>query len=526
MSKLKTLILIPVLLFATGILAQTTSISDIGNIRKVSSGYIIENEEIKGYYVFSRVDKVAKKTYAYRLQIYDANMNLAVTKSINKPKNAYLAESSFNGEAFMFLFVNLSKKTIELETYDKTGTKLGSKLYEKIKPNDIRLYAMLGMLSEESNNPTIFPVGKRGFLRIRMQMNGMSKYNYQLEYFSNDMSKSESWTVGTPKDSKMIEFPAIHSVSDKLATVIITRRKGAMSKNFLYAMQLLDMENGEVLFEEPMLDKEYNRSVLYGEYEPTIDEVIVAGNYYDVKDKTTNGKPLGLYFQCYDKSGKQVKKSYLSWDKDVSKFLDVNAKGRIKEGGFITLHKMVRTEDGKIYAIGERFRKAVSGAGVAMNVLAAAGGGTSGISNAKIVLEEMYVFEMDKDFKLLDVKIFDKRKSNVLLPAGAAYSSPTLLAYILKGYGWFDYSYTQKDKKRGIFYSTYLSTLKEKGEGIKPIFGVIAYDGEGGFTEDKINLKSKATEMWVQPAKPGYVSIWEYHRKEKNITVRLEPINY
>lgn len=453
-------------------------------------------------------------------------MNLAVSKTINKPKNALLVESSFNGNAFMFLFVNMSKRSIELETYNKKGEKLGSRLYDKLKTNEFRLYSQMGMLSEESKNPTIFPVGDRGFLRIKMVMMGMAKFNYQLEYFSNKMDASDSWSVGTPKGSKMIEFPAIQSISDKFASVIITRRKGAMSKNSLYALQLLDLEKGKVLFEEPMIDKQHNRSALYGEYVEETDEVLVAGNYFDLKDKTTNGKPLGLYFQTYNKEGEKLKDSYLSWDKDVSKFLDVNAKGRLKEGGFITLHKIIRATDGKIFAIGERFRKAVSGAGVALNVLAAAGGSSTGVSNAKIVLEEMYVFEMDTDYNLKDVKVFDKRKSNVFLPAGAAYASPTLLAYMLKAYGWFDYSYTQKDLKKGVFYSTYVSTLKEKGEGIKPIFGIIAYDGEGGFSTDKINLKSKATELWVNPAKPGYVSIWEYHRKEKTINVRLEPINY
>jgi len=46
------------------------------------------------------------------------------------------------------------------------------------------------------------------------------------------------------------------------------------------------------------------------------------------------------------------------------------------------------------------------------------------------------------------------------------------------------------------------------------------------FTVDKIDFDRKSTEFAVTRAKPGYVLIAEYFRKEKKFDMRLEKINY
>ena len=54
-------------------------------------------------------------------------------------------------------------------------------------------------------------------------------------------------------------------------------------------------------------------------------------------------------------------------------------------------------------------------------------------------------------------------------------------------------------------------------------FEILRYNG-AKFVNDKIQLSSKATHMKVLPAKPGFVLIMEYYRKQKKIDLRMEKI--
>ncbi|MEM7373150.1 MAG: DUF6770 family protein [Bacteroidota bacterium] len=511
-------------LFAAG---QSSSFDNVLNFQNRGSGYIFENNQIKGYYMFYRVDKVAKKTFSYQLRILDQNMQEAVSTTMERPKYFYLVESTFNGNAFMFLYYDRKEKAFELVTYNKQAQQISSKRYSKLRNQDIQLYTAYGMLSDEASNPSIYPVGNRGFLRTSLKTRGM-RSGYRLEYLSNDLSESESWSIGTPEDSKMIEFATVSSVTEDYATVIVVRRKGAMSKDFKYFVQLLDLHTGEIAFEEALSRKDHNYSVQFCTYDPEGDQMILMGNYYDVGDKALKGKSKGLYAMSLDTNGEQRNLELISWGKDIAQYLDVNEKGRLDEGGWITVHRIVRASDGKMYAIGEEFKKAVSKAGVALNVLSAAGGGSgSGVANIKAVVKDMVIFELGEDLALQDVQVFEKRHNNVLLPQGYGLMGPGMLAYFMKLVGWFDYSYTQQSEDKDMFYSTYFSKVKEEGQRKKtPIFGVIIRDDVGDFSVDQINLETEASEMWVMPAKSGYVAIWEYFNKAQKVDVRLEQVNY
>ena len=45
-------------------------------------------------------------------------------------------------------------------------------------------------------------------------------------------------------------------------------------------------------------------------------------------------------------------------------------------------------------------------------------------------------------------------------------------------------------------------------------------------TADKIDLETEASDLYVMPAKPGFLLIAEYYRKEGKIELKLEPINF
>jgi len=129
---------------------------------------------------------------------------------------------------------------------------------------------------------------------------------------------------------------------------------------------------------------------------------------------------------------------------------------------------------------------------------------------------------------MVKVEIIDKPKDDVLLPQGAAYGSPGLMALYNKMFGGFDYAYTQLLGDNSTFTMSYLSREKEDGKGAKQSFlnFVSRTVGEKDYIKDKFPFKTESTWLSYHPAKPGYVVIMEYFKKEKRLDVHMEQVNY
>ena len=55
--------------------------------------------------------------------------------------------------------------------------------------------------------------------------------------------------------------------------------------------------------------------------------------------------------------------------------------------------------------------------------------------------------------------------------------------------------------------------------------GVISIKA-GKVTESRIPINCESKDWWIQPGKPGYISVSEYYRKEKKSDMRLEKLTY
>lgn len=495
--------------------AQSSSFSHIGILEKY--GHIFENNQIKGYYMFYRVDKIAKKTYSYRLRILDQNMREAVSTTIEGPEFFRMIEATFNGNAFAFLFFDSRARTFQLITCDKQAKEIASKTYPKIGKIEYSWNVGLGMFNDDTSNPSIYPVGDEGFVRLRLRKKGL-KLGYELEYFPNDLSEQEGWTVGSPEKLEIFEYATVSYVDENFATIIIVHRDGMMFRDFKYSVQLIDMKTGEIAFKAAMSRSDYNYSVLYATFDRKENQVLLMGNYYAADDKALKSKSKGLYAMSMNIDGSERNKNMISWDKDISQFLDVDGEGRLDEGGFITIHKIVRSSDGKIYAIGEEFSRTSSDPEILKNLL--------GVKYRNVFLKDMVIFELGEDLSLKNVKVFEKEEREKTLQQAYKVMSSGILAYYMKILGWFDFAYTQQSENKDVFYATYFSTIKTEKKEQKKIFGVIIRDEKGEFSTDQIILETEATKMGIMPAKAGYIAIWEHFTKENKIDFRLEQVNY
>jgi hypothetical protein len=136
------------------------------------------------------------------------------------------------------------------------------------------------------------------------------------------------------------------------------------------------------------------------------------------------------------------------------------------------------------------------------------------------------VVELDPDFKLTNHQVVPKNENVIGLPSGFEFLAPSTMAYVMKGYGYFDYAFSAEDKQRGRLFTSYVSYLRRKENGGKKgtsYVGTIIYDN--GITTDKLPIATDADWYNVMPAKPGYIAITEYHRKQKTLEMRVEKIN-
>lgn len=504
------LMLFALLLPCTSI-AQNKSFAGVLKVSLKNMGPIIEKNEVKGYYTFYETDKLNRKTSAYLLQILDENLNVVSSKNITDSDDLRLLEGVYDGQSILLKFYNTKSKEAILRVYDKSAELKQNKTRKVESKWEIAQYN--SAITEETKGVTVFGIANTGFVSYAMEDN--KSIGYSMEFLPEDATQ-KSWTYKSNANSKDVETANFLAEGNGILLTHVGKRPSLLSQDATSYLLATDVKTGNKLFEKKLQSTKHDLVLLNGFTDETTGNIAVLGLYYEKDVKTMKAKSLGLFAQVLDKQGNLVSENYTSWAKDVSKFLPVNAKGKMDDTGYIFFHNIIKSKDEKIYAIGENFKRTVS----ATAALAVLGG-----SLTQMVIEDMFIFEFTPDFKLNNVKVFDKGKSNFQLPRGSEYYSVQLLAAYIKSVGGFDYTFTQPDNSKNVFSVGYVDYEKKKGEKNEWVFGAITC-ADSEFSADKISLQTEASELQVFVAKPGYVMISEYFSKAKKMDLRLEKINY
>lgn len=490
-------------------IAQNKSFEGVLKVSLKNMGPIIEKNEVKGYYTFYETDKLNRKTSAYLLQILDENLNVVSSKNITDSDDLRLLEGVYDGQSILLKFYNTKSKEAILRVYDKSAELKQNKTRKVESKWEIAQYN--SAITEETKGVTVFGISNTGFVSYAMEDN--KKIGYSIEFLPEDATQ-KGWTYKSNANSNDVETASFLAEGNGVLLTHVGKKSSLLSLDATSYLLATDVKTGNKLFEKQVKSNKYDLLLLNGYNDEATGNIAVLGLYYEKDVKIMKAKSLGLFAQLIDKQGNVVSENYTSWAKDVSKFLPVSAKGKIEDAGYVFFHNMIKSKDGKIYAIGENFKRSLSAAGILL------GGGMT-----QMVIEDMFIFEFSSDFKLTNVKVFDKGKSNFQLPRGAEYYSVQLLASYIKSVGGFDYTFTQPDNNKNVFSVGYVDYEKKKGEKNEWIFGAITC-ADSEFSTDKISLQTEASELQVFVAKPGYVMISEYFSKAKKMDLRLEKINY
>ena len=507
------------LIVPTQVEAQSKTFDDVYSAKLRNMGPIIKNKMVQGYYMFYKVDKVDRKNNEYLLQILDANLNVVGSKKIIDSKNIVLLEATYNGQSIMMKFFDRREKSVDYRNYDQNAELVYKKTRKLDRRWELALYNNAGT-QEEITNTTLFPVLNNGFVEYATKKE--KKMGYEIKYFPNS-KEEKAWTKGSSSESKEHETATFIGANENIILSQITKQKSLFNtKSISYYLQARDTKTAKRIFNKELTDSRYELAVLNAYLkEDGSEEIAVLGQFYPKGSSTVKSKSLGLFSFVYDKEGKILHKNFAQWVKDIGEFVAVNDKGKIEDVGYVYFHEIVQTADGKIYAIGETFRRTASALGIAS--VALGGGG----SVTKIVIEDIAIFEFSSTFELQGVQFFEKSKNHAELGDGGDFTRIMVLARMLDAYGWFDYSFTQRSSDNNEFLVGYVDYEKNKNTKNQLIFGAIAR-ADGEYSIDKIPIKVGfwGAKQRIFPAKPGYVMFTEYNRKEKKLDMHLEKLNY
>lgn len=490
---------------------------EFNDVKQASTGgvHAIKNDnEVIGYVSVIYLDKVSNKEKLYGVSLLDNNLQQTHYKEIILKKREFLVAQAFNGTNFCFAFLNTQTKTLDYVIYDLKLEETGRYSTKEVSPTLLQS-GSTAKNDDKLSFEGLFAVANKGFIcHTYLKAKG---YKGSIEMIDN--SGELLWKWGTGFVGKMYEGLQTHHVGEKIVLSSVTSKKSAFSPEMKVYLVAHDLSTGEEVYRIQTEDSKLQMFPYDVSYVQGTNEYIVCGEYYKTGENMFKVKSQGFFIQVYDAmDGGQKKTSLVHWTKDVAKKLPTGKKEGYKDMD-VSIHKMLITKDGRIFAVGEQFKKAVNAAGVALQLMT----NNSGVSMVQVEIHDMMVFEFDTSFQLDKVHVVEKNKSNIWLPEGYEFMRGHMLATLLKLDGSFDHCYTSVTPDRSNFNSVYVDYDREK-EG-KYVVGIVGLNEAHEFSTDQYALTTKPNMFYVCEAKPGYVAIVEYFRKEKRLTIRLEKSN-
>ena len=527
MMKNVKMLMFALLLGLTTVKAQETTVDNVLNLRSAKhSGQIIENNKLVGYFIFFTKEKVDKANTAYEIEVFDDNYNSSSKFEIVRPKNSLLLEMVYNGFVFMLHFFD-QKSGYEFVTFDKTGEMTGSTKIPKDELSNWEIQRVSANLNSNTENVTLYPNGNKGFIRSTFAK--YKKLGYEIVAYDNEAK--EIWSIKSNEASSMVEMVEINDITSKYMTATVTKKKNVMTREMTNYLLLVDIEEGKVISETKLGDDDSGlRSLLKSFVDEKRNNITIVGEFFKPKDDIVKDRSQGIYLQEISLDGQSGEIRTYAWKGELAEFTASLEDGDKKERPFyIFFHDVIIGKNGSIFLIGEQFLKQVSAGGVAMNILASASPNVStNASNFEILIGNMLVFEFNAKKDIVNIETITKKRTRVILPQGmGAYGSQTL-GYYIKSIGGFDYSFTSRNKEKDMYEVVYIDANRkedDKSALSDVMIGVISIK-QGKTNANRIPINCKSSNWWIQPGKPGFISVSEYFRKEKKINMRLEKLTY
>jgi len=352
------------------LLSQKITLDNVAKVRLRNSGTIKENDVIRGYYNFYKVDKVDRKNYEFLLVLLDEDLNEVSSESITASKYLVLEEGAYNGEYLCLKFRNLKEQENSFRIYDNSG-KLS---YTKTLSNDYKgemmnIFAYFN--NDELKGRLIFAV-PGGFIHYQNKVIDR-RLKSIVHFLPNEEGKG--WKKVLKSGEKEVTNSTYLGTNGNLLLSSVIKRKNKMARDYFYYVQGIDLKTGEQKFMDKVEDTRYNMEIMSGFADTKSDNFKLFGMFYDKGEKIMKAKSKGICVYTMNPAGEIIDKKHLSWAKEIGAVIEQDERGKLADGGFLYFLDIVQAKDGNVFAIAERIKSAASAAGIVGNVLG--GGGTS-----------------------------------------------------------------------------------------------------------------------------------------------------
>ena len=520
--KLYFLAIITVLLLITStVIGQTVKMDDGLLAEFQKSGVIKKHNEINGYYFFYKIKERNRKERIYYLDILDKDLETISKKKIIGSKSLSLINSAFNGQHFLFKYLDSKERKIHHKIYDKEGQLISIKTKD-ISKKTAKNYLHNSDEMYKTNFPELFAIPNHGF--ISYTLNKKSKKEYEVDFISS-ISESQDWMFSSNPNSSDHKEASLLTFSEKVVISLVEIKNSATSDLSKYKLIANDIQSGENIFRLNLNDDKYAIELTTGKLIPETNEVILLGEFYDTKLNSSKNTSLGLFTYKMNLSGEITDRKYHLWSESEKNTSTENKKDKKMS---IWFHDFIHANDGSIIAVGEKYKKAVDGAGVAVNVLDVFLGILLGYyagpseSMTKIVIEDMYLYKFSPEFELDTTIVIDKNRKDLQLAPGSGFLSTRSLGQYVSNIGGFDYAFTQLNEKGNDFEIIYMLEKFNQNRYEKTICGTLKYEnGEITQQETPMEFYSNSEIINMYPATDGYVLFTEYFYNEEKIDNRF-----
>lgn len=338
----------------------------------------------------------------------------------------------------------------------------------------------------------VYEVKDGGFLIRDNEDYGSYYKNQKLKRY--DKNKKLMWEYRFNEDGTKHkrEFINFIDVDDKHLYTLITKKE---KKELTFFLQVFDFKTGKIVHTkqlEGLNQNTWNAILRMAEYWRELDndkkfndKIVTIGRLYDEKKED---KDYGFVRWIIDKKTFESKVDVLNYTDFKGHLPKIDKEGEVEKGYKLAVRDLFFLEDGSVGLLFEKFKVA-----------------TNNWANHKTT-DMVYAFT-DKDFKLKDIKVFEKEKTKINIYADYLFSQ-----YLNKGKDivFFYRDYKKDNETKEKYWNLFINTL----------IG-------GKFNQEVIKISEK-DKFFISPyvAKEGYILLREYNEKDKYNQIRLERLNY
>lgn len=494
---------IALLLLYTNGIAENVSIANVEYYSQGDFGTIMENDELKGYYLLYYEQGTGPSNRDFVIRIFDPQLKETGKQVFRKTKSNVMLGGVSNGKGVAVKFFNFRTDKVTIIFVD-----LKAKILNEYERTADKLESMNLSFERRKVIRTTFlhPVPGKGWLDYSIVKR--KKQGFAITMFDN--SGNKKWTLESDAETRT-KWAAMHITSGTdMAVAMLKEQESGAGRPKTYEIMAYDLTTGEEVFRPSFSTEEETIEVLNVFFNKSKGTFEIVGEY---KERTGPKKDrYGLFTSEFNNDGEQGETQRYPWAKEVGKFVDEENASWFGYKGHIVTQEMLFSSIDNSMLIVEQYQF-VSG-------LAAEG-------TRPTVVRNFGIFTFNENKELVGADVIEKPHTRKSLGEFYRYMPAVELGQQLRKGSFFSHNYTQPIPGSNDFIISYLNEGKGLGKSRLPLIGFVKYHADNSEVE-QTTLKTKIGNgyFWVKPAKEGHTLIGEFDFKANEVTLRLEKINF